>query len=311
MPILLPAISRRKFMGAGAGAGLSLLLSRRALADGKADPNRLFLISDTHIDAKPETVKSAVNMFNNLKQVCGELLEADGKPAAVLHCGDCAFLNGDPEDYATFTGLIKPLREAGMPIHLTLGNHDHRDNFWAAIKAEKDAGTEPGKPVENRYVTVLEMPLTNWFILDSLDKTNKTPGVVGEKQIAWVAGELDKHKGKPAIVMVHHNPVFPNPNAAGAPAKAGGITDTEALWKELGPRAHVKALIFGHTHNWSLTKREGVHLINLPTVAYPFTPGKATGWVDCKIGEKGMDLALSCIDKKHAQHGEKQNLEWR
>src|SRR5204862_6754382 len=93
MPILLPAISRRKFMGASAAAGLGLLLSRRAFAAGEPDPNRLFLISDTHIAAKTDTVSKEVNMFNNLKQVCGELVEADGKPAAVLHCGDCAYLN--------------------------------------------------------------------------------------------------------------------------------------------------------------------------------------------------------------------------
>lgn len=313
MPITLPALSRRKFLGTTAAASLAVLLSRKARAAGETDPHRFFLISDTHIAADPKTNKGPVNMYNNLKQVCGELLEADGKAAAVIHDGDCAFTTGEVADYATFTALLKPLREAGMPIHMTLGNHDQRERFWDAIKAEKDAGAEPGKVVENRYVTVIEAPRANWFILDSLDKTNSTPGVVGQKQVDWLGKELDKRKDKPALVMVHHNPVFKNPNtdAEKAAAKIGGITDTEILWAALSPRAHVKTLFFGHTHNWSLTKREGVHLINLPTVAYPFTPGKATGWVDCKLAEKGMELTLHCIDKTHRQNGEKQNVEWR
>ncbi|HLX61940.1 MAG TPA: metallophosphoesterase [Planctomycetota bacterium] len=318
MPITLPALSRRKFLGTTAGASLALL-ARRSYAAGETDPHRFFLLSDTHIAADPKTNKGPVNMHDNLKQVCGELLEAAGgagagnKAAAILLNGDCAYSTGEVGDYATFTALLKPLRESGMPIHLTLGNHDRRDRFWDAIKSEKDSGNEPGKVVEERYVSVVEAPRANWFILDSLDKTNVTPGVVGQKQVDWLSAELDKRKDKPALVMVHHNPVFKNPNAdAEKPAaKNSGITDTEILWAAIGPRAHVKALIFGHTHNWSLTKREGIHLINLPTVAYPFTPGKANGWVDCKLAEKRMELTLTCIDKTHKQNGEKQTVEWR
>src|SRR6185436_10191324 len=104
-------------------------------------------------------------MADNLKKVCAELLAADSKAASIFVNGDCAYSTGEVDDYATFTGLLKPLREAGMPIHLTLGNHDRRDRFWDAIKAEKDAGAEPGKPVEDRYVSIVEAPRANWFIL--------------------------------------------------------------------------------------------------------------------------------------------------
>ena len=312
MPIKLPPLSRRRFLSGTAAAGLGLMLSRSARAVSETDPHRFFLLSDTHIAADPATAKGPVNMADHLKQVCGELLEAGVTPASVLINGDCVYLHGFEADYATFAAMLKPLRAAGMTIHLTLGNHDDRAHFWNAIKAEKDAGVEPGKAVENRYVTVLEAPRANWFILDSLDKTNSTPGTVGQKQVDWLAAELDARKDKPALVMVHHNPVFKNPNAEDKPTeKITGITDTEILWTALSPRKHVKALLFGHTHNWSLTKRDDIHLINLPTVAYPFATGKATGWVDCKVAESGMELTLNCIDKTHAQNGEKKTLEWR
>ena len=312
MPITLPPLSRRHFLGSTAAAGLGLLLPRFASAAGETDPHRFFLLSDTHIAADPKTLRGPVNMYDNLKQVCGELLEAGARPASVLVNGDCVFLQGFEADYVTFAGMLKPLREAGMTIHLTLGNHDDRTHFWNAIKAEKDAGTEPGKAVENRYVTVIEAPRANWFILDSLDKTNSTPGIATQPQIDWLAKELDARPGKPALVMVHHNPVFKNPNAApNATEKITGLVDTDALWKVLAQRTQVKSLLFGHTHNWSLTKRDGIHLINLPTVAYAFAQGKLTGWVDCKLAEKGMELTLNCIDKQHKQNGEKQTLEWR
>jgi len=251
-------------------------------------------------------------MYENLNQVCAELKATNVTPASVLLNGDCVFLTGLESDYVTLNTLLKQLREAGMTLHLTLGNHDDRTNFWNAIKAEKDAGTEPGKAVENRYVTVVEAPRANWFILDSLDKVNSTPGVLGQKQVDWLAKELDARPDKPALVMVHHNPVFKNPNATPkADEKVSGISDTELLWSVLSPRKHVKALFFGHTHNWSLTQREGIHLINLPTVAYPFAVGKPSGWVDCILAEKGVELTLNCIDKTHKQNGEKKTLEWR
>ena len=137
MPIVLPPISRRNFMAGSAAASLGLLLSRRALAAGEPDTNRFFLISDTHIAAKPETMKSNVNMTNNLKQVCGELLEARAKPAAVIHCGDCAYLTGEADDYAAFTALLKRPKshdfgygEISGGVHTILPRHCGLSHFF-------------------------------------------------------------------------------------------------------------------------------------------------------------------------------------
>src|SRR5207253_937234 len=139
------------------------MLSRRAYAAGPVDPNRFFLLSDTHIAEDPKTMKGPVNMYDNLKKTCVEVLGMDGLAASVIVNGDCAYSTGEVADYTTFTELIKPFREAGMPVHLTLGNHDRRDLFWDAIKDAKDAGQKPGDPIEDRYVTVIESPNANWF----------------------------------------------------------------------------------------------------------------------------------------------------
>lgn len=322
MPITLPPISRRNFLGTSLAAGFGLLAARNSWG-AEVDPHRVFLLSDTHIAADAKLVNQGVNMFDNLKQTVGELLAEQTRAVSVVVNGDLAFKLGEPDDYKQFLEQIKPLREAGMPIRLAMGNHDNRSNFWDAVKSEKDA-VKPGDPVEERVVTTFQMERANWFMLDSLDKTNSTPGVLGKKQLEWLGKELDAHTDKPAIVMVHHNPVFPNPNAKPkteepkpdakpadySKAKAGGITDTEDLWPVLTARKHVKALIWGHTHNWALTKRDEIQMINLPTVAYPFTKGKATGWVDCQVRENGISLKLTCIDKAHANNGEKAELDW-
>src|SRR3954469_15864977 len=206
MPITLPPLSRRRFLAGSlsAGAGLLLRTSWLGAADAPAtDPHRFALLSDLHIAADPALVARGVNMFNNLKQACGEVIALEPRPAAVIVDGDLAYLKGLAEDYATVVGSLKPLREAGMPVHLTLGNHDDRARFWEAIPRAEGAAA---RPVEDRQVLTIESPRANWFVLDSLDKTNDPPGGLGPKQLDWLGHALDSKADKPALVMVHHDP---------------------------------------------------------------------------------------------------------
>lgn len=302
MPISLPPLSRRNFLRGTLAAGAGLFLGRNGFgAEGEADPHRFFLLSDTHIAADKARANKNTVMFDNMKQVCAELLAEKSRASAVLINGDCAFNTGESADYATLVELLKPVREAGYPVHLAMGNHDHRDNFWNAIPGQDSAR----KAVDGRQITVLETPRANWVVLDSLDKTNQTPGLLGEKQLGWLKEALDARAAKPAIVMVHHNPNFE------AKPKVSGITDTKDFLDIVLPRKHVKALIYGHTHDWNIQQREGLHCINLPAVAYVFKAGNANGWVDFKLNENGASLQLHCIDPKHEQHLQKVNLAWR
>ena len=85
-------------------------------------------------------------------------------------------------------------------MHLVLGNHDQRENFWAAFPEAK-----PALPAADRHAAVVETPLANWFLLDSLYKTNVTPGLLGAAQLQWLAKALDAHADKPALLVAHHN----------------------------------------------------------------------------------------------------------
>ena len=185
-----------------------------------------------------------------------------------------------------------------MPLHLILGNHDQRENFSKAI-----APTLPGaapSPVDGKLVSVLETPLANWFLLDSLDKTAVTAGELGKAQLDWLAKALDARPEKPAIVMAHHYLFYP-----------GGLEDSDALLEVLTPRPQVKAYVFGHSHMWQRWTWRGIHLINLPAVAWVFDPAQPHAWVDMKLTATGATLVLSSLDKTHPKHGERVELKWR
>lgn len=301
MPVTLPPISRRNFLKVSAAAGAGILLGPELLPGRQTtvDPDRLALLSDVHIAADVLGHERGVVMYDHLQRVRDELLALDASPAAILINGDCAYHTGRPADYQTLLGLLLPLRERGLALHLSMGNHDSRENLWRSIPASERH--VPALP--NRQIEVLKLARANLFLLDSLNATNSTPGILGPKQLAWLASALDAERDKPAIVFVHHNPDSrPHPS---------GLLDTKPLLDVLLSRTNVKALFYGHTHEWSIDQRQSLHCINLPAVAYVFKPGQPSGWVDAHLTEDGMSLQLLCLDKSHPNHGQKVELKWR
>ena len=299
MPISLPPITRRRFLAGALAATGGTLCGRAFAAAGERDPHRFALLSDLHIPARPGAEHRATDMTANLRHVTRELLAFEERPAAVLVSGDCTLSTGTAQEYAHLLRLLSPLRQAGDPIHIALGNHDHRQRFWEAVPGEAH-----NRPVADRHVAIVPSPRANWFLLDSLDVTNQTPGALGAPQIAWLAGALDEHADRPAIIVVHHHPDANNPHTM-------GLRDTVPLYEVLLPRKHVKAVIFGHTHDWKTAEHEGLHLVNLPPTAYVFRAGRPNGWVDLQLDDGGMTLELRSLNRRHEQHGERVELEWR
>ncbi len=303
MPIHVSPISRRTLL-AGGSAAASLAVLPTGWAAEEADANVIALLADTHIPKRPDVEAREVNMTGNLRQVVGELSGLSTKPAGVIVNGDCAYLKGLPDDYANFASCIRPLAEAGLPLHVTMGNHDDRDPLYSALSTQRSDDS----PVESKHVSIIETPHANLFLLDSLREVNVVTGELGGAQRAWLARALDAHRHKPAVVVAHHNPQFQDPPEGD---RWTGLKDSTELFELLEEKKHVKAYVFGHTHRWSISERNGIHLINLPPVAYLFDAAMPNGWVRATLHDGGMDLELRAIDPAHKQHGQRVELAWR
>lgn len=286
MPIVL---DRRSFLRCAAGA-FSLSAAR---ADTSAA--RIALLSDTHIAADKNDNYRGFNPYSNLTTVVGQVGQQHFDLAVVN--GDLARLTGEPADYRQFASLLQPVFEAA-PCLFTMGNHDGREHAEAALT--RRSGTV--QPVQKKWVTTIDAGPVGLVFFDSLLATNVTPGQLGKAQRAWLANYLDGNAGKPLIVFVHHQPDADND---------GALVDSEALLAILRPRPAVKALIFGHTHEYRLAKQDGLHLINLPAIGYNFSDPYPVGWVDSTFSARNVTLKLHAIAGERREDGKVTELSWR
>lgn len=299
MPISLVPPSRRRFLQTGALASLASLTAVSA-----NDESWYALLADTHIEADPAKEARGTNMAANLKQVVSEILAEKTAPEFVVVNGDCAYNTGLKEDYTTFRALIRPLLDAEIPIHLTMGNHDDRGPFYQLFP-ESVIGS---KELENQHLAVVESAHVNWIFLDTLDIVNKVTGRLGKDQLEWLSKSLDQMGDKPVLVAGHHYPQY---MPEGSTAVVSGLADTVEFMELLRSRPQVKAYIYGHSHSYEIKKNsDGLHLANQPPVAYLFDDTKANGWLKARCTPHSIETELNCIDKTHRLHGEKTVLKW-
>jgi 3',5'-cyclic-AMP phosphodiesterase len=294
MPI---SVARRDFLkwslALGAAAGLPRLAKGTIVAPDPPLYDHLALLSDIHVSGGLMS-DMAKRFSTTLTQVLAKNMQK------VLVCGDCAYLTGNNEDYREYVRRMQPLLEAGLPLHMTLGNHDDRDRFWNALPREQP----DAKVAIKRQSMVVEGAQANWFLLDSLNEDNKGFGELGADQLAWLSAKLDVLAGKPALLMVHHDLV--------RDGKPGALKDAEKLLAIARPRRQVKAIFFGHTHVWSATQdRSGIHLVNLPATGFTLWGKSFLAWLDCWVASDNATLTIRALEPANKYDGQTVLLKWR
>lgn len=291
------SIHRREFLRTSLLSGVAVVvhgLQPSALATPSDDEIHLALLSDPHI--APEDAAKNPRGFDpcaQLQRIVPDLVSA--APRGVIINGDAAFRAGLAEDYQLLKNLLDPVSRV-TPVYIGLGNHDDRENFHAAFKDTK--GVDP--KVQGRHVLIIEEPFIRFIVLDSLLYVNKVAGLLGAKQRAWLAEYLATHTDKPVVFFVHHT----------LGDGDGELLDANRLFEIIRPHPHVKAIFYGHSHVWQNGEKQGVKLINLPSLAYSFAEQEPVGWVDARFRRDGVSLTLHAIAGNRSKDGEVLRIPW-
>lgn len=286
---------RRDFLKSTALASFALGISggQTAIQASSGSDYRIALLSDTHTPGDQKNGHRGFNPWENLKQIVPEVLAS--KPESVLLCGDAARLTGLPEDYRELRALLQPIANES-PIFIGLGNHDDRANFNQAFPNPAGMSAK----VKDKHVLVIDTPAAQLILLDSLLYVNKTEGLLGKAQRDWLAAHLRAKSDKPAVIFVHHT----------LGENDGELLDSLRLFELLEGQRHVKAIFFGHSHDWNLARRGPLHLVNLPAVGYNFRDDEPVGWVEARFHARGVDLKLRAIAGNRAEDGKVTSLDW-
>ena len=292
------SMDRRNFIRAGVGtlAGMIAVSAGCSLGLRRNDKQacRWAFLADTHI---PENISDNYRGFypyQNLQKAIPQILSVP--PDGVAIAGDLARLEGKVGDYANLEKLLNPVAEKTQ-IFMALGNHDNRDNFLGLFNST------PGQrqPVGGKHVVVVNKPPIRLIILDSLFYVNKVPGLLGRAQRQWLQDYLGNCDDTPTILCFHHT----------LGDNDGDLLDVLRLFDLIKPVRKVKAILYGHSHEYGYSEFEGIHLINLPAMGYNFSDTEPIGWVEARLTAKGGDFTLHVVAGNEDKDGCVTKLTWR
>lgn len=289
-------MTRRRFLNASlaAAGGIIALTPRRSPAQVDQAQSRWAFLSDTHIAADCENNYRGFYPYRNFEKTVAQL--AADLPEGVVVTGDLARLTGQMGDYENLRKLLMPL-VGQRPMYLALGNHDDRAVFLDVFE------DRPGQaqPVRDKHVVTVEAGPVRFILLDSLLATNQTPGLLGKAQRTWLRKYLQDSDDKPVILFFHHT----------LEDGDGDLFDALWLFDLIRPIRKVKAIVYGHSHEYRSSELEGIHLINLPATAYNFSDDQPLGWIEAKLTAEGGDFTLHAVAGNTQLDGRVEGFRWR
>jgi 3',5'-cyclic AMP phosphodiesterase CpdA len=294
MPTPFLGQDRRTFLKTAALGGAAVAVSGfRGPSGPSARELRLALLSDTHVPGDRQHGHRGMNPWENLRLAVPQVVAA--RPDGVVVCGDLARLEGRPEDYRELRALLEPVATVA-PVYAGLGNHDDREAF---LKVFPDPpGTRA--PVKSRLVTVIEHEAVRVVVLDSLLYVNQVAGLLGKAQRSWLSGFLPTIADRPAVLFVHHPPTDDD----------GDLLDGDRLLAIVEANRHVKAIIHGHAHVWSVARLGRLPVVSLPALGYNFDDAQPVGWVDARLRADGVSLTLRTVAGNRADDGKETLVRW-
>jgi len=210
--------SRRDFLKGAAAAAAAGVVPMSVVKLAFADPALDFTfayISDAHIQHISGT-KFVHNWDRGLIRAVAETNLLNPKPDFVMFGGDLGQL-GMKEELDHGAEMLSKLR---YPLHCVMGEHDYYldlGEYWSKLFGPHNYSFDHKGVhfvVLNSILTYDDWTFNRWPSAEQrmaemagLDNPNGSPFMVGEKQRAWLAADLDKVDKATPLVVFSHSPL--------------------------------------------------------------------------------------------------------
>jgi Icc protein len=207
-------------------------------------------ITDTHLFADVDERMRGIDTFASLQWVL-DAIGANESPDLLLATGDLA----QDESEGAYRHFASALESVSAPTLVLAGNHDNPDAMSkafanTAIRLDKRFDTGDWRIVQ------LHSPVAHetWGELDETELQRLDEALTVDK---W------------GLACLHHPPV---PVGSGW-LDAIGLTNSAQFFKVIDRHDNVRAVLAGHVHQDTETRRGAVEYFTTPSTAVQFRPG--------------------------------------
>ena len=229
----------------------------------------LLQLSDLHIREPGRLAYGRINTAPYLARAVASILRLPQQPDAVVITGDLTDF-GRAAEYAHLRELLAPL---AMPVYLMPGNHDERAQLRQSFPGHSYLGT-------NEFVQYsVAIGGLQLIALDTV-VPGASEGSLCETRLAWLARELEKHRGRPVVIAMHHPPFKTLIGHMDDIGLLSGAAELEAL---VSRHPNVERIICGHLHRAIQVRFGGTLAATVPSPAHQvrldLAPDAASAWM--------------------------------
>lgn len=154
---------------------------------------KIIQITDLHLVQSGRQLKR-LNPEQRLRDCLSDIQEKHQDAVALVVPGDIAE-TGDQAAYELFRDILKEYKLP--PVHATIGNHDHRQNFANIFPSEID-------PSSGFAQSSFSLGDHRGLLLDTWD-SGQHSGLLCKQRLLWLDEQL-KNDARPTFLFMHHAP---------------------------------------------------------------------------------------------------------
>lgn len=204
-------------------------------------------VTDTHL-VPPGDHLCALEPSARLAAIVDCVNRIDGDADFMVLTGDLSYHGGQP----AYRAMKEILADLEMPCHLLIGNHDDRESFKRIF---------PETPTDGHGFVqyAVETEAGAFVMLDSVEDGH-SHGVLCTDRLAWLAAQLERFRGTPVYLFLHHPPF---------PVGIGSLDDCmlqdpAPLGRLLKAHGDIRHIFYGHVHRPIAGSWLGIPATTLP-----------------------------------------------